>query len=51
MESFQGTCFEHVYSNVCQYAIVEEEVFKGLKYVSINMPRHICRNVLYGLKS
>jgi hypothetical protein len=35
MESFEGTCFEHVFSNVCQYAIVEEKVFKGLKYVSI----------------
>jgi hypothetical protein len=35
MESFQGTCFEHVFSSVSQYAIVEDFFFKGLKYVSI----------------
>lgn len=34
-KSFQGTCFGHVISKVCQYAIVDEKVHMGLKYVSI----------------
>jgi hypothetical protein len=34
-ESFQGTCFGHVFSKACQYGIVEEKVCKNLKYVYI----------------
>jgi hypothetical protein len=34
-ESFQGTCFGHVFSKACQYGIVEEKVCKDLKYVYI----------------
>jgi len=34
-ESFQGTCFRHVFSKACQYGIVEEKVCKDLKYVYI----------------
>jgi hypothetical protein len=29
VESFQGTCFKDVFSNVCQYAIAEEKVLKA----------------------
>jgi hypothetical protein len=34
-ESFQGTCFGHVFSKACQYDIVEEKVCRDLKYVFI----------------
>jgi hypothetical protein len=34
-KSFQGTCFGHAFSKVCQYAITNEKVHMGLKYVSI----------------
>jgi hypothetical protein len=33
MEWFQGTYFEHACYKTYQYAIVEERVFRGLKYV------------------
>jgi hypothetical protein len=35
MENFQGICFGHAFFKACQYAIVEELVYTGLKYVSI----------------
>ncbi len=34
-ESFQGTCFDHVFSKVCQYATTNDKVYKSLKYVFI----------------
>jgi len=34
-ESFQGTCFGHVFSKACQYATIDDKVCKNLKYVSI----------------
>jgi len=34
-ECFQGTYFEHACSKAYQYAIVEEIVSRGLKYVSL----------------
>jgi len=34
-ESFQGTCFGHVFLKACQYGIVEEKVCEDLKYVYI----------------
>jgi hypothetical protein len=35
MECFQGTYFEHACSKAYQYAIVEERISRGLKYVSL----------------
>jgi hypothetical protein len=35
-ESFQGTCFGHVFSKAYQYATNDEKVCMGLKYISIN---------------
>jgi hypothetical protein len=35
-ENFQGTSFGHVFFKACQYAIDDEKVYRGLKYVSIN---------------
>jgi hypothetical protein len=32
-ESFQETCFGHVFSKACQYSIKDEKVYKWLKYV------------------
>ncbi len=34
-ESFQGTYFGHVFSKVCQYATIDDKVYKDLKYVFI----------------
>jgi hypothetical protein len=34
-ESFQGTCFGHVFSMTCQYATTNEKVCKNLKFVLI----------------
>ncbi len=36
-ESFNGTCFGHVFSKTCQYATTEEKVCKNLKFVSIKL--------------
>jgi hypothetical protein len=38
-ESFQGTCFGHVFSKVCQYATTDDKVCKNLKYVFIKSTR------------
>jgi hypothetical protein len=34
-ESFQGTCFSHVFSKACQYAITNEKVCRNFRFVSI----------------
>jgi hypothetical protein len=34
-KKLKGTCFGHVISKVCQYAIVDEKVHMSLQYVSI----------------
>jgi len=34
-ERFQGTCFGHVFSKVCQYVTINNKVFKNLKHVFI----------------
>ncbi len=36
-ESFLGTCFDHAFSKMCEYAITYEKVCKGLIYVSIKV--------------
>ncbi len=36
-ESFQGTCFDHAFPKVCQYATTYEKNYKGLKYLSIKV--------------
>jgi hypothetical protein len=38
-ESFQGTCFGHVFSKACQYGITKGKVCKDLKYVSFKSIR------------
>jgi hypothetical protein len=37
MEPFDGSCFGHVLSKVCQYATIDEKVAHGLSYASINI--------------
>ncbi len=34
-ESFQGTSYGHVLFKVCQYAKIDETIYKSLKYVCI----------------
>ncbi len=34
-KSFLGTCFDHAFSKVCQYATTYEKNYKGLRYLSI----------------
>jgi hypothetical protein len=36
-ESFQGTCFGHAFSKMCQYVIIDTKVCEALKYVSIKV--------------
>ncbi len=36
-ESFQGNYFDLVFSKACQYATMNDKVYKGLKYVSIKI--------------
>jgi hypothetical protein len=36
-ESFQSTCFGHAFSKACQYGIVDEQVCKNLKHISIKL--------------
>jgi hypothetical protein len=36
-ESFQGTCFDHAFSKMCQYATTYEKNYKRLKYLSIKI--------------
>jgi hypothetical protein len=38
-ENFQGTCFGHAFSKVCQYATIEEKVYKDLQYMLIKFAR------------
>jgi hypothetical protein len=35
IESCQGSCFSHAFSKACQYAPTNENLYKGLKYVSV----------------
>jgi hypothetical protein len=44
-ESFQWTCFEHVFSKACQYIMIDDKTCKGLKHVFIkfthaNLQKH-----------
>ncbi len=34
-ESFNGTCFGHVFFKACQYATIYEKVCKNIRYVFI----------------
>jgi hypothetical protein len=34
-ENVNSTCFGHVFSKTCQYAIINEKVYRNLRYVSI----------------
>ncbi len=36
-ENFQGTCFRNAFFKTCQYATMDEKVYKGLKYVIIKI--------------
>jgi hypothetical protein len=37
MEPFDGSCFGHALSKVCQYATINEKVAHGLSYAFINI--------------
>jgi len=32
---FQGSCFGHAFFKACQYALIDEKICKGLKYVFV----------------
>jgi hypothetical protein len=34
-ENYQGTCFGHAFSKACQYATMDEKVYKNLTYIFI----------------
>jgi hypothetical protein len=50
-ESFQSTCFGHVFPKACQYDTKEEKVYKDLKYVSIKFVQANPQNASLGLRS
>jgi hypothetical protein len=50
-ESFQGTCFGHVFSKVCQYATTDDKVCKNLKYVFIKSAQANLQNGLLGQRN
>jgi hypothetical protein len=31
-ESFQGTCFGHAFLKACKYVIIDEKVYKNLRF-------------------
>jgi hypothetical protein len=35
IESFQGSSFGHALSKACQYSLINENLCKGLKYISL----------------
>jgi hypothetical protein len=51
-ESFNGTCFGHVFSKTCQYATTKEKVCKNFKFFSIkSMQSNIQKCVTWPKKS
>ncbi len=42
-ESFQGTCFDHAFSKMCQYATTYEKIYKGLRNLSQSCPRRFAK--------
>jgi hypothetical protein len=50
MECSQGTYFEHACSKAYQYAIVEEKISKGLKYVSLKFAQPNLQKCITWLK-
>jgi hypothetical protein len=49
-ESFNGSCFGHVFSRACQYGIVEEKVCKDMIVVSIKNAQSNIRKCIIWLK-
>jgi len=50
-ESLQGTCFNHAFSKVCQYATTHEKNYKGLRYLSIKAAqRHLQKCITWPKK-
>ncbi len=35
-ESFNGSCFRHVFFKACQYGIIEEKVYKDMGFVQLS---------------
>jgi hypothetical protein len=44
-ESFQGTCFGHIFSKACQYATTNEKIYKNLCFISIKFAQSFVENV------
>jgi hypothetical protein len=44
IESFQGSSFGHAFFMTCQYALINENFCKGLKYISIKTTHLTYRN-------
>jgi len=43
-ENFQRTCIGHPFSKACQYAIIDEKVYKGiLKFYLSKLPRRFAK--------
>jgi len=47
-ESFNGSCFKHVFSKACQYGIVEDKVYKDMGFMQLKMHILTFRSALLG---
>jgi hypothetical protein len=41
-EPFDGSCFEHALSKVCQYVTIYDKVVSGFKYASMKLAQFFC---------
>ncbi len=50
-EGFQGICFGHVFFKACQYATINEKVYKNLWFISIKSTQlNLQKCITSGLK-
>ncbi len=50
-KSFQSSCFGHAFSKAFEYALIDEKIYKGLKYVSIKTPQFDLHKCIIWLKN
>jgi hypothetical protein len=50
-ESFNGSCFKHVFSKACQYGTVEGKVYKDMRFVQLRMHNLAFRSAQLGRKN
>jgi hypothetical protein len=51
LEPFDGTCFGHALSNVCEYVIIDKKMCIGQCFAFIKVVQSSIQKVLFGPKS